>query len=99
MPLKPNCFDCKHMRTIPGDAHIECAHPSINEVDRMLTPMLLMSGLQNAPCMKRLNVMGDSRGILHGWFMWPLNFDPTWLQTCDGFEKKGGEAHETKQDK
>jgi hypothetical protein len=23
-----------------------------------------------------------------GWFMWSLNFDPTWLQTCDGFSDK-----------
>jgi hypothetical protein len=20
-----------------------------------------------------------------GWFVWPLNFDPVWLENCDGF--------------
>lgn len=31
------------------------------------------------------NVEGDAHGIRKGWFSWPLNFDPTWLVSCDGF--------------
>lgn len=31
------------------------------------------------------NVKGDPIGIKRGWFMWPLNYDPTWLQECNGF--------------
>jgi hypothetical protein len=30
-------------------------------------------------------VIGNPHGIKHGWFNWPLNFDPTWLISCDGF--------------
>lgn len=30
-------------------------------------------------------VTGNPFGIRRGWFMWPLNFDPTWLTACDGF--------------
>lgn len=30
-------------------------------------------------------VVGDAHGIKSGWFMWPVNFDPTWLRSCDGF--------------
>ena len=30
-------------------------------------------------------VSGDPYGIRSGWFTWPLNFDPTWLTSCDGF--------------
>jgi len=22
------------------------------------------------------------------WFIWPVNFDPVWLENCDGFEPK-----------
>lgn len=33
-------------------------------------------------------VSGDSYGVKMGWFMWPLNFDPTWLTKCDGFSDK-----------
>lgn len=31
------------------------------------------------------NVKGHETGISRGWFMWPLNYDPTWLVSCDGF--------------
>jgi hypothetical protein len=37
---------------------------------------------------KKLNIVGHPTGIKRGWFMWPANFDPTWLQNCNGFEKK-----------
>lgn len=33
-------------------------------------------------------VKGDPHGIRSGWFMWPFNFDPTWLEACDGFEAR-----------
>lgn len=31
------------------------------------------------------HVIGNEHGIHRGWFMWPVNFDPTWLLACDGF--------------
>jgi len=34
-------------------------------------------------------VVGNEHGRRMGWFLWPLNFDPTWLVSCDGFD---GEA-------
>ena len=36
-----------------------------------------------------LKVKGDSHGIKSGWFNHPLNFDPVWLDECDGFTPKG----------
>lgn len=35
--------------------------------------------------MATAHVTGNEHGIRKGWFLWPLNFDPTWLLTCDGF--------------
>ena len=35
-----------------------------------------------------LKVKGDEHGINSGWFNHPLNFDPVWLEECDGFKKK-----------
>lgn len=32
------------------------------------------------------HVRGDPRGIRGGWFAWPWNFDPVWLEECDGFK-------------
>ncbi len=96
--LKPNCYECKHRGQLPFDAHSECRHPAITPSDKILAPFMLMAGKQDLGVMKRMNVLGDESGIKHGWFMWPLNFDPTWLLTCDGFEKKGGEDHESKKE-
>ena len=54
-------------------------------------------------CVHRLDLVGDTHsrcnnsqakvnghphGIRSGWFMWPINFDPTWLVSCDGFSDK-----------
>jgi len=34
------------------------------------------------------HVTGHLHGIRRGWFLWPFDFDPVWLITCDGFEAK-----------
>ena len=31
------------------------------------------------------DVTGNKHGIKNGWFQWPFNFDPIWLESCDGF--------------
>lgn len=38
----------------------------------------------------KLNIQGATHGIVNGWFFWPINFDPVWLQNCDGFEPISG---------
>ena len=40
-----------------------------------------------------LNVVGNKHGIEQGWFNWPYNFDPVWLESCDGFEEEGSDDH------
>lgn len=35
----------------------------------------------------KANVSANRHGINNGWFQWPLNFDPTWLTACDGYEE------------
>lgn len=32
--------------------------------------------------------MGNDIGIREGWFFWPLNFNPVWLISCNGFSDK-----------
>jgi hypothetical protein len=36
----------------------------------------------------KLNIKGNPHGIRNGWFNWPMNFDPTWLEQCEGFHAK-----------
>lgn len=92
--MKLKCYDCKHRRRLVLDGHSECLHPKIGTADQMLSPLMLINGLSSG-AVKRLNITANARGIKHGWFMWPINFDPVWLESCDGFEAlKGGETNE-----
>ena len=31
---------------------------------------------------------GHPHGIRNGWYLFPFNYDPVWLENCDGFEAK-----------
>ena len=78
---KPNCYECEYRGRVPGDAHSCCTYPE-NDPD-MFTGLFSKKNMVNA---KKLNISADSHGIQNGWFMWPVNFDPVWLLTCDGFK-------------
>jgi len=90
---KPNCYECKHRGTIPGDCHSKCNHPSIGKIDPLSELLGIFASVGRvAPVThesaKKLNIKGNHHGIKNGWFNWPMNFDPTWLEKCDGFENK-----------
>lgn len=90
---RPDCYECGWRRNTPGDAHIRCAHPSISEtsaqpIDKLMA--IFASVGRVAPVVDdlgaaKLNVRGKQQGIRNGWFNWPHNFDPIWLETCDGW--------------
>jgi hypothetical protein len=82
MATKVSCYDCKHRGEVPGDAHSSCNYPGTN------SGLLDMFNPNNRPIAKKLNIQADAHGIASGWFMWPCNFDPVWLENCDGFESK-----------
>jgi len=80
---KPNCYKCTYRGNVPGDAHSCCRYPG-NDTD-------MFSGLfnnNNSENGTKLNIRGNLHGIRSGWFMWPVNFDPVWLENCDGFKDK-----------
>lgn len=83
--VKPNCYECQYRRDLPGNAHSQCVHPKVGEPFPALLSAILDTpfGPHNA-----LGITADPHGISKGWFAWPIDFDPTWLQTCNGFTKK-----------
>ena len=102
MSEKPNCYQCKWRGSVPGDAHSRCNHPSaaegstpLAEIFAIFASLGRIAPVANAHAAKKLNVTGSAHGIRHGWFNWPFNFDPVWLESCNGFESKnaipGGE--------
>ena len=40
----------------------------------------------------RPKVKGNKHGIRSGWFYFPVNFDPVWLEECDSFESNQEES-------
>lgn len=90
---KPNCYKCKYRRKTVGSVHSRCIHPSLSEpsADEVVTSILAGVGRVSLPAhsaMKDLNITARQHGIDKGWFIWPFNFDPVWLETCDGFAEK-----------
>ena len=95
MSDKPNCYKCKHRGLVPGSAHSRCEHPvnSNGERDPMSEIIAIFASVGRvAPVIgdtaKELGVRGSEHGIRSGWFNWPFNFDPVWLESCNGFESK-----------
>ena len=91
---KPNCYKCKFRGGIAGSCHSSCRHPSVGKIGN--NPMVAMMGMlasvgRVSPFQvgaDKLNIKGNPHGVRNGWFIWPVNFDPVWLENCDGFECK-----------
>lgn len=93
MAEKADCYECKYRGTVPGSCHSSCKHPANEAIND--NPMLgLMAalggnrggGMSVSP--KELNIKADPHGVRSGWFAFPFNFDPIWLENCDGFTVK-----------
>jgi hypothetical protein len=91
--MKPNCYECKWRGNVPGDAHSCCKNPKNKEIldDPLLSLMAILAGVRRYDPVNLdtgLKVKGNAHGIRNGWFNWPFNFDPVWLEECNGFENK-----------
>ncbi|KKM00813.1 hypothetical protein LCGC14_1800660 [marine sediment metagenome] len=91
---KPDCYKCEHRGTLPGSEHSKCTHPLVADLVRdplfNLAATLASVG-RVAPVQvgaDKLNIRANYHGIKRGWFNWPMNFDPTWLEQCEGFTPK-----------
>jgi len=95
---KPDCYKCQHRGTLSGSAHSRCQHPSIGKIDPLFEVAAILASVGRVPPIqvsaKQLNIKGNPHGIRNGWFNWPYNFDPVWLDSCDGFEAKDADKAE-----
>lgn len=90
---KPNCYNCKHRGPVAGSAHSCCNHPlaTRDNDDPLLSIMSIFASVGRTDpivgdSIRALNIRANLHGVNKGWFNWPWNFDPTWLENCDGFE-------------
>lgn len=87
MSEKKNCYSCIHRRSIPGDAHSECFHPTISEtlfIRTMLMTLTLQYGSHVLKSLKDLHIDVEPHAISAGYFSFPINFDPIWIRECKG---------------
>lgn len=97
---KPNCYECKYRGDVPGSAHSCCNHPKAkSESDNPLGELLSILGGPLIPTegFKNLSIKGNAHGIRKGWFSWPYNFDPVWLENCNGFTAEAPNSPTTTQ--
>ena len=78
--MRNACYTCVHRRDVPGDAHSSCAHPKNEPFVELVK---FVAGLPT-----ELNIKADEHGVKSGWFLYPINFDPVWLENCEGYTKK-----------
>jgi hypothetical protein len=83
--MKPDCYKCKHRGGVTGSVHSSCHHPKVDSDKFMKDALIALLGGEKY-WMVILGVSAEQHGIDEGWFMWPLNFDPIWLKTCNGYE-------------
>lgn len=79
MSKKPKCFGCKYRGNVAGSVHSSCRYPG-NKFG-----LFDFFSNENRVNAQKLNIKADVHGIRSGWFMWPVDFDPVWLENCDGF--------------
>lgn len=68
------CLNCKHKGKIKNSHHIKCCHPLIEK-----------EGFKGAAL--NLSVTVSYLGIVEGYCLWPYNYDPIWIVSCEGFEE------------
>lgn len=98
---RPKCYECQHRRGVPGSAHSACWHPATQRTHTSPFMQLagsvgkrggdqlasMASAFHEGPeqAAAELHIEAAAQGIRGGWFIWPVNFDPVWLERCDGF--------------
>lgn len=46
------------------------------------------------PDVLNVKVVADFTAIERGWFLYPVNFDPAWLVSCNGFNQRKEKENE-----
>lgn len=85
---QPDCYKCKHRRDLAGDAHSQCDHPEVGSSPNMIDNIIMIMDGRGGRAAQKLCITAEPHGVRSGWFMWPGNFDPIWLRSCNGFTPK-----------
>jgi len=80
------CYECKYKGNVPGSCHSSCEYPLAKESGFASAMVILRMGwVHVGEGGNGILVKGATHGIKNGWFNWPMDFDPCWLERCTGF--------------
>lgn len=77
-----NCYECKHRRNLIGDCHSSCSAVPDSVKFQAFSIVQLMGQLKT----ECTDVQFKAHGVKNGWYNWPLNFDPIWVESCSLYE-------------
>lgn len=82
-----DCYSCKYHKNIPGDTHIECEHP-MAQAHKMTALLALLNTNKRyiEDIYACLGIKIDAAAYGSGYAMYPINFDPIWINNCDGYD-------------
>jgi hypothetical protein len=84
-----DCYSCVHRREVPGSTHSACGLVG-DEMDRFKVAAIYMQGrriVAEYNGTKTPLVELNSHGVKNGWCLWPVDFDPVWVDSCLGYSK------------
>jgi hypothetical protein len=93
---KTDCYKCKWRGEVIGSTHSSCKNPELKGAsDNLDVVMAIFASVgRTAPQIdiralsSKFEIRANPHGIRKGWFNWPWNFDPVWLENCNAFEGK-----------
>jgi len=78
------CMKCRFREQLQHTHHSACSFPGSLKLEAAI---LFMSGNIGGA------VVANQHGVDNGWFNWPMNFDPVWLEKCSFYEEKENAEH------
>lgn len=78
--MKNNCYKCPFRGSVPGSVHTRCNHPVVASCGEQVLKGIVTGRepfLTNGEGQTVLEF--DKHGVRMGWCLWPINFDPTWV--------------------
>jgi len=78
-----NCYECRYRKDMTYSVHSTCEHPEAMASIKLL----VLAAMLGKEIPNPLNIVGNEHGVKMGWFFWPIDFDPVWLERCDGFKE------------
>lgn len=74
-----DCNSCSFKRNVPGDCHISCVHPVVNENGNDMKVLLGIMSSGGQLFAQQLGFTFSPHAVSSGWANYPLNYDPIWM--------------------